>query len=111
MNLTDHNCCIDIAEGEVNNLQWSATQPDWVSIAFNDKLQICTYSVYVYVCMVPQGDPAPFYTCALHTRQTHNSFYFILFVQCVYKGSIICSKYVNVLSTINSNDFSCLHAS
>lgn len=28
------------AEGEVNNLQWSATQPDWVSIAFNDKLQI-----------------------------------------------------------------------
>jgi DDB1- and CUL4-associated factor 7 len=28
------------AEGEVNNLQWSSTQPDWVSIAFNDKLQI-----------------------------------------------------------------------
>lgn len=30
------------ADGEVNNLQWSATQPDWVSIAFNDKLQIRT---------------------------------------------------------------------
>mmetsp|Transcript_16638 Transcript_16638/g.34942 ORF Transcript_16638/g.34942 Transcript_16638/m.34942 type:complete len:272 (+) Transcript_16638:433-1248(+) len=28
------------AEGEVNNLQWSASQPDWVSIAFLDKLQI-----------------------------------------------------------------------
>jgi WD repeat-containing protein 68 len=28
------------AEGEVNNLQWSAAQPDWVSIAFADKLQI-----------------------------------------------------------------------
>jgi len=28
------------ADGEINNLQWSAGQPDWVSIAFNDKLQI-----------------------------------------------------------------------
>jgi len=28
------------AEGEINNLQWSSTQPDWISIAFNDKLQI-----------------------------------------------------------------------
>jgi len=28
------------AEGEVNNLQWSSSQPDWVSIAFVDKLQI-----------------------------------------------------------------------
>lgn len=28
------------AAGEINNLQWSASQPDWVSIAFNDKLQI-----------------------------------------------------------------------
>ena len=28
------------AEGEVNNLQWSTSQPDWVSIAFADKLQI-----------------------------------------------------------------------
>jgi WD repeat-containing protein 68 len=28
------------ADGEINNLQWSASQPDWVSIAFNDKLQI-----------------------------------------------------------------------
>jgi len=28
------------AEGEINNLQWSASQPDWVSIAFQDKFQI-----------------------------------------------------------------------
>lgn len=28
------------AAGEINNLQWSASQPDWVSIAFHDKLQI-----------------------------------------------------------------------
>eukprot|EP00586_Coscinodiscus_wailesii_P006935 CAMPEP_0172492164 /NCGR_PEP_ID=MMETSP1066-20121228/23205_1 /TAXON_ID=671091 /ORGANISM="Coscinodiscus wailesii, Strain CCMP2513" /LENGTH=387 /DNA_ID=CAMNT_0013261623 /DNA_START=33 /DNA_END=1196 /DNA_ORIENTATION=- len=28
------------AEGEINNLQWSASQPDWVSIAFHDRLQI-----------------------------------------------------------------------
>ena len=28
------------ADGEINNLQWSAAQPDWVSIAFHDKLQI-----------------------------------------------------------------------
>jgi len=28
------------AEGEINNLQWSSTQPDWISIAFNNKLQI-----------------------------------------------------------------------
>ena len=28
------------ADGEINNLQWSSSQPDWVSIAFNDKLQI-----------------------------------------------------------------------
>ena len=31
------------ADGEINNLQWSASQPDWVSIAFNDKLQIRKY--------------------------------------------------------------------
>ena len=31
------------ADGEINNLQWSASQPDWVSIAFDDKLQICTF--------------------------------------------------------------------
>lgn len=28
------------AQGEINNLMWSAAQPDWVSIAFHDKLQI-----------------------------------------------------------------------
>jgi len=28
------------AEGEINNLQWSAVQPDWISIAFHDRLQI-----------------------------------------------------------------------
>jgi len=28
------------ARGEINNLTWSAAQPDWVSIAFHDKLQI-----------------------------------------------------------------------
>lgn len=32
------------ADGEINNLQWSASQPDWVSIAYNDKLQICKSS-------------------------------------------------------------------
>lgn len=32
------------AEGEINNLQWSASQPDWVSIAFNSNLQICKLS-------------------------------------------------------------------
>lgn len=29
------------ADGEINNLQWCASQPDWVSIAYSDKLQIC----------------------------------------------------------------------
>jgi len=28
------------AEGEINNLQWSSSQTDWVSIAYNDKMQI-----------------------------------------------------------------------
>ena len=28
------------AKHEINNLLWSTTQPDWVSIAFSDKLQI-----------------------------------------------------------------------
>ena len=28
------------AEGEVNQLQWSASQSDWVAIAFGQKLQI-----------------------------------------------------------------------
>lgn len=31
------------ADGEINNLQWNASSPDWVSIAFNDKLQIRKY--------------------------------------------------------------------
>ena len=29
------------ADGEINNLQWSTSQPDWISIAYSDKLQIC----------------------------------------------------------------------
>jgi WD repeat-containing protein 68 len=29
-----------VAAGEINNLHWSASQPDWVSIAFHDKLQV-----------------------------------------------------------------------
>lgn len=28
------------AEGEINQIQWSATQPDWTAIAFGKKLQI-----------------------------------------------------------------------
>lgn len=28
------------AEAEINQLQWSSTQPDWISIAFGSKLQI-----------------------------------------------------------------------
>jgi WD repeat-containing protein 68 len=28
------------ADGEINNLQWNAGQPEWISIAFHDKLQI-----------------------------------------------------------------------
>ena len=28
------------ADGEINNLMWSSAQPDWVAIAFHEKLQI-----------------------------------------------------------------------
>ena len=28
------------AEAEINQLQWSSGQPDWISIAFASKLQI-----------------------------------------------------------------------
>jgi WD repeat-containing protein 68 len=28
------------AEAEINTLQWSCTQPEWVAITFNQKLQI-----------------------------------------------------------------------
>lgn len=28
------------ADAEINNLQWSTTQPDWISIAYENKLQI-----------------------------------------------------------------------
>jgi WD repeat-containing protein 68 len=28
------------AEAEVNQLQWSAAQPDWIAIAFSDKMQL-----------------------------------------------------------------------
>lgn len=39
------------ADGEINNLQWSASQPDWVSIAYQDKLQICEYETSkAFVC-------------------------------------------------------------
>jgi WD repeat-containing protein 68 len=38
------------AEGEINNLQWSAGQPDWVSIAFNSYLQICEWNALLICC-------------------------------------------------------------
>ena len=28
------------AEGEINQLKWSAAQPDWVAIAFGKRIQI-----------------------------------------------------------------------
>ncbi len=31
------------ADGEINNLQWSTTQWDWISIVYRDKLQICKF--------------------------------------------------------------------
>ena len=33
------------ADGEINNLQWCAKQPDWISICFSDKLQIREYTI------------------------------------------------------------------
>ena len=33
------------ADGEINNLQWCAKQPDWISICFSDKLQIREYII------------------------------------------------------------------
>jgi WD repeat-containing protein 68 len=43
-------CCVIIvaadpilaycADAEINQLQWSASQPDWVAIAFDKKMQI-----------------------------------------------------------------------
>ncbi len=28
------------AEGEINQVQWSTTQPDWIAICFNNSLEI-----------------------------------------------------------------------
>lgn len=28
------------ADGEINQVQWSTTQPDWISICFNNYLEI-----------------------------------------------------------------------
>ena len=28
------------AEGEINQVQWSATQPDWISICYKDSVEI-----------------------------------------------------------------------
>ena len=36
------------ADGEINNLQWSTTQWDWISIVYRDKLQICECTLCPY---------------------------------------------------------------
>jgi len=28
------------AEGEINQIQWGATQPDWIAICYNKSLEI-----------------------------------------------------------------------
>jgi WD repeat-containing protein 68 len=28
------------ADGEINQVQWSTTQPDWIAICFNNSLEI-----------------------------------------------------------------------
>eukprot|EP00970_Alexandrium_tamarense_P009144 scaffold1803_cov195-Alexandrium_tamarense.AAC.20 len=38
------------AEGEVNNLQWSSSQPDWVSIAFSDNCVHKQHSFTIIQC-------------------------------------------------------------
>jgi WD repeat-containing protein 68 len=33
------------AAGQVNNLKWCSSQPDWVSIVYRDELQICKFTL------------------------------------------------------------------
>jgi WD repeat-containing protein 68 len=54
------------ADGEINNLQWSASQPDWVSIAYNDKLQICKCIFVLHACNI--------YLLFLRRLISHNRF-------------------------------------
>ena len=28
------------AEGEINNVQWATTQPDWIAISYNKNVEI-----------------------------------------------------------------------
>lgn len=51
------------AGAEINQLQWSSTQPDWVAIAFSTKLQILR--VWGFISQLPRT----YWTGALQGRQ------------------------------------------
>jgi DDB1- and CUL4-associated factor 7 len=76
------------ADGEINNLQWSTSQPDWVSIAFQDKLQICTYFYYTHCCCAWSVDVC---VCGVWRGVVFHGSLLLLLSACV---SSICSCFV-----------------
>jgi WD repeat-containing protein 68 len=73
------------ADGEINNLQWSATQPDWVSIAFKDKLQICELELELELEQ-PKNERNLRTICSMHTNAGVS---FFLLNLCVYSEGIV----------------------
>lgn len=42
------------AEGEINNVQWASTQPDWIAICYNNCLEILRVWLYLFHPNTPQ---------------------------------------------------------
>jgi WD repeat-containing protein 68 len=40
------------AAGEINNMKWCSSQPDWVSIVYKDVLQICTCIAFLHLSLI-----------------------------------------------------------
>ena len=41
------------ADGEINQIQWASTRPDWIGICYNNNLEYslkCLLELFIYVC-------------------------------------------------------------
>jgi hypothetical protein len=55
------------AEGEINQIQWGATQPDWIAICYNKALEILrVWDVSVVVLLVSMYLLATWSLCYFH---------------------------------------------
>ena len=94
------------AEGEINQIQWGATQPDWIAICYNKNLEILrVWFLLVFQSFVNIQRALWGRTC-IHELAGHVVYFYLLsFMIVIYKLVPISTNYVCSLWVIIYENF------